>query len=678
MKKLFHQNISIRLTVYSVLISIILAFISSTVILVLEYNTEKKRLVASAKLLLDTTSPQLAKSLWEFDADSKELYLDALKNSNLISQIILMNPSTPEESIVYREENQTLIKLTYSGDHIGYLVAGFNFPQIKTTAIKNFRLICYIFISTLLLMGIFLYLLVNRLIINNITKITAFARKNTDECLDNFSPLILKRQGYEDEINHLVDAINQGKKSSIELLEARRDYEQQMEYQLNYDLLTNLPNRHNLELYIKSEIESYVDEKGIFVIVLIDMDDFKLVNDNVGHAIGDEILKIAAKRIKLSTDKYDGYTGRLGSDEFICCFYTEDKNAVKQFAQDIIQSFEEKIRYKDFYYRLGCSIGVTLYPEHNIDEYSQLILNADKAKHKAKELGKNTYFIFDKVMIDRLILERRIKSKISEAFENNRFQINYQPLIDISNDKIAGFEALIRWHDEEIGWVRPDIFIEIAEQMGLMFYIDSWVFRNAVQQVKVWRERFHQDFIISINFSPTNFYHANFAEHVSSFWLTEKDLSWVELEITERLMLNNDNTVINGLDLIRRNGIRFSIDDFGIGYSSLGYINKFSHYLSKIKVDRMFIKNINVTDFDIAFVESIKLLADNLKLDLLAEGVEDEEQVNKLKQVDCQYVQGYFYSKPLPPEDILSFIENWEVKHAVINTPKDSEGYSLQ
>ncbi len=184
-------------------------------------------------------------------------------------------------------------------------------------------------------------------------------------------------------------------------------------------------------------------------------------------------------------------------------------------------------------------------------------------------------------------------------------------------------------------------------------------FCEAVKQVKYWRSIFNEDFILSVNFSPSNCYHSRFSESINHDWFSEGGVDLVELEITERIMLNNDTTVMEGLSLIQNKGVRFSIDDFGIGYSSMGYINKFSQYLSKIKIDRMFIKSLSTEDFDMAFVKSIKLLADNLGLQVLAEGVEEMNQVNKLRQVGCQYVQGYFYSKPLPPEEVEEFVKAW-------------------
>jgi EAL domain-containing protein (putative c-di-GMP-specific phosphodiesterase class I) len=201
--------------------------------------------------------------------------------------------------------------------------------------------------------------------------------------------------------------------------------------------------------------------------------------------------------------------------------------------------------------------------------------------------------------------------------------------------------------------------------MGIVFEIDRWVFDTAIKQVEIWRSVFKRNLILSINFSPSNFHHSEFPE-----WLSKdndiylKNLDWIELEVTQRLVLNDDPAVLDGINQLRERGMRFSIDDFGMGYSSLGYIKKFSHLLSKIKIDRIFINEILETDFDIAFVKSIMMLSDSLQLTVLAEGVEEEGQVDMLKKIGCQYVQGYYFSRALPVSAMQDFLENWDIEKA--------------
>jgi EAL domain-containing protein (putative c-di-GMP-specific phosphodiesterase class I) len=280
--------------------------------------------------------------------------------------------------------------------------------------------------------------------------------------------------------------------------------------------------------------------------------------------------------------------------------------------------------------------------------------------YKAKEAGRNTFAFFDQSMMHNIVLHNTIKSKLKDAIAKDQFTLHFQPLINLKDMTIIGFEALIRWYDEDLGNVRPDLFIPVAEKAGLIFEIDVWVFEKAIAQVQKWREQLQQDFIVAINFSPTNFHHRSLLDWAHNHDVFKQTLSWVELEVTERLMLDDDPIVMRGIKELLKSGLKFSMDDFGTGYSSLGYIKKFSHILSKIKIDRLFVSEIMNSPSDQALVKSIITLADSLKIEVLAEGIETKEQEISLTGLGCDYAQGFFYSKPLPIEDIPEFVNNWQ------------------
>ncbi|WP_156504521.1 EAL domain-containing protein, partial [Oleiphilus sp. HI0066] len=225
------------------------------------------------------------------------------------------------------------------------------------------------------------------------------------------------------------------------------------------------------------------------------------------------------------------------------------------------------------------------------------------------------------------------------------------------------------WEDEDLGEVRPDLFIPIAEQTGLIFHLDRWVLRTASKQVKIWRDKFDRPFNLSVNFSPTNFHHREMMPWIHNDLAQESGLEWVELEVTERLVLNYDDNVIQGLEELLKLGISFSIDDFGTGYSSLGYIKKFSHILSKIKIDRLFVHEIINHSSDRALVQSIVTLAKSLNIEVLAEGVESRRQEDVLIQLGCDYAQGFIYEKPLGVDDIPEFLDTW------LKTPRVVRSY---
>ena len=468
----------------------------------------------------------------------------------------------------------------------------------------------------------------------------------------------MKRKNYRDELSDLVETLNNGRKQSIELFKTKKIYQEQMEYQANFDLLTGLPNRRHLDAHLKKQIKEYEDHKGHLVVMFIDLDGFKQINDNLGHGVGDTVLQVSAKRIKAVVENYDGYIARLGGDEFVACLYMSDVNKSDLIAQEIIDTFAEKVNCQDMLTRLGCSIGITSFPDNHIDSEKQLIRNADNALYQAKNSGKNTYFRFNDEMLKEHVYRQKVTDKLPLAIEQDLFEVYFQPLMDIQEESVIGFEALLRWNDKELGFIRPDIFIGIAEKMGIVFELDTFIFKKAKEHIKKVRETYQQDFILSVNFSPTNFYHARFFNWIhDELSLNDNDLKWMELEVTERLMLNTDTVVLEGIKEIRKRGIKFSIDDFGIGYSSLGYIKKFSGIFSKIKIDRLFTNEILSGGFDVAFVRCIMMLADSLNMQVLVEGVEEKEQIERLKELDCRYAQGFYYAKPLPLDELYEFLD---------------------
>lgn len=617
-----------------------------------EAGKEKQHMEARAIELIDTVKPQLLKSLWDFDERSTQLLLDSLEQSLFFSFVKL-----EEVSANIEEHSDVVVALKFQDENLGYLVANYNYQEIQEIIFDRLKSTSYVLFSVVVLTGFLFYLLVNHFLIKHIVEIGKSKYNKFYHSLEEFEPVKLSRKNHDDELSELVETLNTGRKQSIELFQAKKDYQNQMEYQANFDLLTGLPNRRHLDNYLKLQVEQYQDTMGQLVVMFIDLDGFKQVNDSLGHGIGDMVLKESAERIKSVVDKFDGYVSRLGGDEFIACFYAENLKVSDVAARNLIDIFTKKVECQDIHVRLGCSIGITLYPEHHVENAKQLIRNADNALYEAKAAGKNTFFCFNKELLDDYILKQKIADKLPEAIEKEVFDVYFQPLINIEKEVVVGFEALIRWTDPELGFVRPDIFISIAEKMGCVFDIDTFVFKKAMNQVEKWRLEYKQDFIISINFSPTNFYHSNFFTWLKNDLSTlNKGLSWVELEVTERLMLNSDPIVAEGIRELRKKGIKFSIDDFGIGYSSLGYIKKFSGIFSKIKIDRLFINEILTGGFDVAFVKSIMMLADSLNMQVLAEGVEESEQVDMLKSLGCQYVQGYYYSRPLPANEVEEFL----------------------
>ena len=669
LKDIIRSRIGLRLSFYALVVSLFFALVAASVLIYKESRQAESEVIKKVSQITDTVESQAGQYLWNIDEEGIQSIVDSLVDLPYIKNASIIDGS---DKNFYAGDLSSPEKLSrdifFFKEKMGVLSVGYDVQEFKQNAYKRHQSTILFVLSTIGLMALVFYFIVNQALIRHITFISHSANSFSLEKDKEFVPLVLPRQPKNDEINDLANILNEGRKSAFELLEAKKYYEERMVFQANFDLLTGLPNRQNLYDYLYTQIGEYHVEKGVLAILFVDLDGFKQVNDTMGHALGDKILYECAMRLEKTAKNIEAYIARLGGDEFVICFYDKDADYYHKICQKIIASFDEKISSDGVNIKLGCSIGVTLYPDDQSTEPRTILHHADNALCKAKSSGKNIYFCFDDATKKEQELESKIKSKLHHAIEEKVFEINYQPLVDIQNHEIVGFEALIRWHDEEIGWVRPDIFIAIAEKMGVVFDIDRWVFETAIKQMELWRNHFRKNLILSVNFSPTNFYHNEFPKWSSKdndFY--KKRLDWIELEVTERLVLNDDPAVLEGINQLREKGISFSIDDFGMGYSSLGYIKKFSHLLSKIKIDRIFINEILETDFDIAFVKSIMMLSDSLQLTVLAEGVEEEGQVDLLKNIGCQYVQGYYFSKPLPASLVDNFIEKWEVEKASKN-----------
>lgn len=651
-----------RLTFYFITIGLIFTTATVSLLLIKQYREGYESLYAEANDTIKAVNQQLARSLWNVDQESTRILLEGVFRMPSIQgvQIIetlgnhyiygeIATPPSLSRPLIFNGQNMGRIEVTVKSDLI-------------SESVKE-QVIFIIFNSTLMigLIGFIFTIIVKKSVTRHLAHISYETSRPKQLASELYQPITLDRPDYNDEISDLVSALNRGRKQVAEFAEAKKTYENQLEYQANFDMLTNLPNRRHIELHLNNEISS-PDPSGKLsklAILFIDLDGFKEVNDSLGHSMGDRILLDSATRLKAIMAEYDGYVARFGGDEFIASFRCQSREDAELVAEKTIQAFKENFTLNDSQLQLGCSIGVVLYPEHG-ENTEDLIRRADTAMYKAKAAGRNTFAFFDQSMMHNIVLHNTIKSKLKDAIAKNQFTLHFQPLINLKDMSIIGFEALLRWYDEDLGNVRPDLFIPVAEKAGLIFEIDIWVFEHAIAQVQEWREQLQQDFIVAINFSPTNFHHRSLLDWANNHQVFQQTLNWVELEVTERLMLDDDPVVMRGIKELLKSGLKFSMDDFGTGYSSLGYIKKFSHILSKIKIDRLFVSEIINSPSDQALVKSIITLADSLKIEVLAEGIETHEQETTLTDLGCDYAQGFFYSKPIGIDEIPDFVKNWQ------------------
>lgn len=419
-----------------------------------------------------------------------------------------------------------------------------------------------------------------------------------------------------------------------------------------FDTLTSLPNRF-LSLDRLSQMLNEAQRNSEKTAVLfLDLDDFKTVNDSLGHEAGDKLLIETANRLNLAVRKEDT-VGRIGGDEFIVLLraLTDDINAL-DIAENLLKIFREPFQIDGRELILTLSIGIAIYPE-NGSSASDLLRNADTAMYQAKALGRNTYSFFTKEM--NLIMTRRfeIEGQMHGALERNEFEVYYQPQLNIKNGRMAGAEALLRWHNPILGNITPDEFIPIAEQTGLIVPIGKYVIEQALHVLSEWQHIHQQDYTMAVNFSPRQFRDTELINFIKeSLCNTNISPENLEFEITEGVLMIGKSYIDESLLELHKLGIKLSMDDFGTGYSSLSYLRQYS--FDVLKIDQSFIEGIALNNEDYDLVKATIAMAHSLRLVVVAEGVETRDQFTLLEELGCDYAQGYYFSKPIPAKELMA------------------------
>ncbi|SCW80886.1 diguanylate cyclase (GGDEF) domain-containing protein [Paenibacillus tianmuensis] len=428
----------------------------------------------------------------------------------------------------------------------------------------------------------------------------------------------------------------------------------QLTYLAYHDMLTGLPNRQKFQQSVGKSIRAAKLSGRKLSVMFIDLDRFKNVNDTFGHAFGDLLLAEAAERLKSGLQAGD-CVSRQGGDEFTVLI--EDASQpqdIEKAAQKIIHLLSQPFAIDGHELRVGCSIGIAMYPQDGEDPIT-LMKNADTAMYQAKELGKNGYRFYKAEMNDTVIQKLVMEEWLNKALEQDEFVLYYQPQVDIFTTRMNGMEALIRWNHPRLGFISPGEFIPLAEETGLIIPIGQWVLRTACKQNKAWQLAGFPPLKMAVNISPIQFHQHDFVQVVLDA-LQESGLEprYLELEITESIAMYHVDQVIQKLQTLRELGVHISMDDFGTGYSSLGYLKKFP--IDKLKIAQQFVRDITVDPDDAAIVRAIMAMALSLKLNVIAEGVETEEQLSFLLDIKCREIQGYIYSKPVPANEFTDLI----------------------
>ncbi len=428
----------------------------------------------------------------------------------------------------------------------------------------------------------------------------------------------------------------------------RKRAEERLHHEAFHDGLTGLPNRALFMDHLKLSVErGKRRDDRLFAVLFLDLDRFKVINDSLGHMVGDQLLVGIARRLEICLRPGDT-VARLGGDEFTVLL--EDLMMVTEaieVADRLQKALALPFNLNGHEVFATVSIGIAL-SSTGYDRPEEVLRDADTAMYRAKMLGKARHEVFDKTMHARAMNLLQMEADLRHAIERKEFILHYQPIVALDTGTISGFEALIRWHHPERGFVSPDEFIPIAEETGLIIPIGHWVLEEACRQIHVWQEQYPQypPLQISVNLSGKQFINANLINQIR-YILKETCVEphSLKLEITESMVMENVETAIDMLKQLRTLGIELSIDDFGTGYSSLSYLHRFP--ISTLKVDRSFVSRMSDNNENAEIVRTILMLARSLKMDVVAEGVETQDQLMQLAMLECEYGQGYYFSKPL-------------------------------
>jgi diguanylate cyclase (GGDEF)-like protein/PAS domain S-box-containing protein len=443
-------------------------------------------------------------------------------------------------------------------------------------------------------------------------------------------------------ISHFVVA-------QYDITEAKR-YEAELEFQATHDSLTGLANRNLLRDRLNLAI-AYSDRHGDPVWVLfVDLDRFKFINDTLGHAAGDKLLKTVAQRLQATVREVDTDTvARLGGDEFMLVLGRQaDEGLVLGIIDSIIAAVSQPLTIDGHEFFLTCSIGVAMCPRDGRDP-DTLIKHADIAMYRAKEMGRNTYQFYTASMNERTQDRLRLEGDLRYALERDEFVLHYQPQVDLRSGRVTGMEALLRWQHPQLGLLSPDRFITLAEETGLIVPIGAWVVRTACGHVKACQQAGYGDLRVAVNFSARQFVQKDLVQSVAAVLIqTGLAPQHLEIELTESLVMTDVDYAIGVLHDFRKLGVTLSVDDFGTGYSSLSYLRRLP--LNVLKIDQSFVRDITLDSDDAAIVASIISLAHSLRLHVVAEGVETKEQLAFLQRHGCDAIQGYYFSRAISAE----------------------------
>jgi diguanylate cyclase (GGDEF)-like protein len=486
----------------------------------------------------------------------------------------------------------------------------------------------------------------------------------TDMSVDKEHEQQLRRQNLR--LASLTDELSLSRTNLRNKLDSIETLNQQLQFAAYHDTMTNLYNRAWFNNCLASAIVSASHDNSKFGMILIDIDDMKNINDSRGHNAGDEYIRQAATILrKLERDTITPF--RFGGDEFLVLVQNiKTRDSMVTIGDALLESFNTA--------GVKISGGISIYPDDSV-QAEELMKFSDMAMFDVKKNGKNNISFFHQIMQEKFLRKMNIETRLSKAMADKCFQLYFQPQFDVATNDLRGFEALLRWHDDDLGWISPEQFIPLAEESRLVIPLGEWVLETALSTLQKWEKFYNFTGIMSVNVSPVQLNKADFidklSEKLSRFAITPSKL---EIEVTEGVLIDNMQETVKKLNQIREKGIGISLDDFGTGYSSLRYLQILP--LTTLKIDKSFIANISAKDgVEANITDSIISMVTRMGLDTIAEGVETDSQLDMLKKINCHNIQGFLKGKPMPSELCERVLSG--DKNAIITIDNDPENLDV-
>ena len=643
--------------------------------------------VAAQETLSFLNSQQHIQAAAIYDGDEKEFahYIKPGLNLELPASD-LQN----ENILFWSDYVELYTRIFYEGDLIGFIYLRSDMEAIHDRLVMFLGIVAIVLLASLLVTFI-LGAQLQRIITDPLLRLSAIARQvstgknysvrvigeGKDELgnlITDFNTMLDEIQSRDNELREhrlsLEERVTQRTReleSANALLELSKEQAEsvanRMEYHAHHDALTGLPNRILLNDRITSELAHARRQQTNAALLFLDLDRFKIINDSLGHAVGDQLLRVISRRLNNCVREEDT-VARLGGDEFMVLLPRISGSAdAGRIAKKIIECLVDPISCNGHELHITTSIGISIFPYDGTDAET-LIKHADISMYRAKELGRNKAVYYTAEMNAGSRKQLAMETNLRKAVERNQLRLFYQPKVDINRNMIVGVEALLRWKHPTMGFISPLDFIPVAEDSGLIIPIGEWVLNTAFRQLKQWHNTGFTGLTVAVNLSSAQLSRPGFEDVVAqALGEAGLDARMTELEVTENVAMENIDSAITVLDRLKCMGISIAMDDFGTGYSSLNYLRRLP--IDIVKIDKSFVSEIPDSTDDVTIAQAIIAMAQSLKLSLVVEGVENVRQLNFFRQQGVNIVQGYLFSKPVPASELLRMLEAQNVPGTV-------------